>query len=130
MYALKVKINDQAVVIGGADDLGVLSAILTCTGKLGPLSVRSRSDETQDFSFRLGGLTSRSKGEVDEHLVWLQNDTLKVGDTVTLQIIEVDVADPVISGEETQQREDDEREYFNHCKRAYFEMRDKYENES
>ena len=129
MYALKVKINDQAVVIGGADDLGVLSAILTCTGKLGPLSVPSRGDETQDFSFRLGGLTSRPEGETDEHLVWLQNDTLKVGDTVTVQIIEVDAADPVISGEEAQQREDDEREYFNHCKRAYFEMRDKYENE-
>ena len=129
MFALKVQINDLPPVVGGADDLGVLSAILTCVGKLGPLSIPSRDEETQDFTFRLGGLTSRSKGSVNEHLVWLENNALKLGDIVTIQIIEVEHSDPVISGEEAAQREHDEKEYFNHCKRAYFEMRDKYENE-
>jgi hypothetical protein len=129
MFALKVQINDQTPVVGGADDLGVLSAIVTCVGRLGALSAPNRDDETQDFTFRLGGLTSRPKGSADEHLVWLENNTLQVGDKITIEITEVEKTDPVISGQEAAQREDDEREYFNHCKRAYFEMREKYENE-
>ena len=129
MYAFKVRINNQKPVIGGADDLGVLSAIITGTGKLGANSCPSRDDETQDFTFRLGGLTSRPNGTSDEHLVWLTHDELKPGDTITVEIIEADHADPVVSGEEAQQRQDDEREYFEHCKRAYFEMRSKYETE-
>ena len=129
MYALKVRINDQQPVIGGSDDLGVLSAIVTGTGKLGPNSCSNRDDGTQEFSFRLGGLTSRPEGVVDEHLVWLTHEELKPGDTITVEIIEADHADPIVSGEEAQQRQDDEREYFEHCKRAYFEMRSKYETE-
>lgn len=116
-------------MVSGADDLGVLSAIVTCVGKLGALSSPNRDDETQDFTFRLGGLTSRPIGSVDEHLIWLQNDALQVGDKIIIEITEVEKADPVITGQEASEREDDEREYFNHCKRAYFEMREKYENE-
>ena len=129
MYAFKVSINGQKPVVGGAPDLGVLSAILTATGKLGPSSVPHREDATQDFTFRLGGLTSRGKGETDEHLVWLQADELKPGDVVTVEIIETEDVDPIISGEEAERREHDEREYFEHCKGAYFEMRHKYEGE-
>ncbi len=129
MYALKVCINEESPVIGGADDLGVLTAIVTCTGKLGHASVPSRGDEFQDFSFRLGGLTSRPIGTTDEHLVWLSHEGLKVGDKITIEIVEADRTDPVISGKEAEQRPDDEREYFEHCKRAYLEMRGKYEPE-
>lgn len=129
MFALKVRINNQKPVIGGADDLGVLSAIVTGTGKLGSNSCPSSDDEAQDFTFRLGGLTSRPQGTLDEHLVWLTHEELKPGDTITVEIIETDQVDPVISGEEAQQRKDDEREYFEHCKRVYFEMRSKYEAE-
>jgi hypothetical protein len=127
MYALKVCINNQKPIVGGADDLGVLTAIITATGRLGAHSSPSRDDETQEFSFRLGGLTSRPKGTTDEHLTWLSHDDLKVGDTVRVEIIETENVDPVVSGEEAQQRRDDEHEYFEHCKRVYFEMRDKYE---
>ena len=130
MYAFKVSLNGQEPVVGGAEDLGVLSAILTATGKLGSASVPHREDEAQDFTFRLGGLTSRPKGRTDEHLVWVQVDALKPGDIVTVEIVETESVHPVISGKEAEQREHDEREYFEHCKRAYFEMREKYEGES
>jgi hypothetical protein len=30
MYALKVRINDAAPIIAGADDLGVFNAIVSC----------------------------------------------------------------------------------------------------
>jgi hypothetical protein len=129
MYALKVQINNQPPVTGGANDLSVLSAILTCCGKLGPDTVPPRHEPGQDFTFRLGGLTSRSMGAADEHLIWLEHVPLKVGDIVTVQIVETENTDPVISGEQARQRQDDEREYFEHCKEVYFDLRGKYEPE-
>ncbi len=127
MFALKVQINDTRPVIGGADDLGVLSAILTCSGRLGPSSIPSYEDETQDFHFRLGGLTSRPKGKTDEHLVWLEHRHLKVGDKVLVEIVETEEVDIVRTGTEAQEAADDERVYFEHCKQTYFDLRDKYE---
>ncbi len=129
MFALKVQINDSDAVTGGAIDLGVLNAILTCTGKLGPSSVPSRDDETHDFTFRLGGLTSRAKGVVDEHLVWMERRELKVGDKVTVQIVETNDVDPVRSGREAEEAAQDERAYFEHCKQAYLDLRGKYETQ-
>lgn len=129
MFALKVQINDNAPVTGGSEDLGVLSAILTCTGKLGPSSVPFRDDGTHDFTFRLGGLTSRAKGEADEHLVWMEHHELKLGDKVTVQIVETDDVDPVRSGREAEEAAHDERAYFEHCKQAYLDLRGKYESE-
>ena len=129
MFAFKVRINDQKPVVGGSDDLGVLSAILTATGKLGANSCPRRDDGTHEFTFRLGGLTSRPKGVVDEHLDWLTHDELKLGDTITVEIVQTDHPDPVVSGKEAEQRQDDEREYFEHCKRAYLALRSKYETE-
>jgi hypothetical protein len=129
MFALKVQINEDTPVTGGAKDLGVLSAILTCAGKLGPASVPGRNDETHDFTFRLGGLTSRAKGEVDEHLVWLEYRELKLGDRLTIQIVETDKVDAVCSGREAEEAADDERAYFEHCKQTYLDLRGKYESE-
>ncbi len=129
MFALKVQINNDTPVTGGAKDLGVLSALLTCSGKLGPASVPFRDDETQDFTFRLGGLTSRANGELDEHLVWLEHRKLKLGDKVTVQIVETDNVDAVRSGRVAEEAADDERVYFEHCKQAYFDLRGKYESE-
>jgi len=130
MYALRVRINDQPAVVGGADDLGVLSAIVNCVGKLGPAAVPLRVDEAQDFFVNLGGLTSRSGGVKEVHLDWLSQVALKPGDTVIVEIIETETADPVVSGVEAEKRQSEEREYFEHCKSVYFEMRSKYEPEA
>ena len=130
MYALRLRINDDEPIVGGADDLGVLSAIVNCTGKLGPNSVPHRGDQTQDFFVSLGGLTSRATGATDEHLNWLSHTVLKPGDRVLVEIIETDTADPVDSGVEAEKRQSEEREYFEHCKSVYLEMRSKYEPEA
>jgi len=127
MYALRVQINDEAPVVGGASDLGVLNAIVGCTGKLGPAAVPYHEDQAPDFFISLGGLTLRARGGTDEHLSWLSQRPLAPGDRITVEIIETDTADPVISGVEAEKRDDDEREYFEHCKNAYLQMRSKYE---
>jgi hypothetical protein len=76
------------------------------------------------------GLTSRPKGSKNEHLLWLTCEELKVGDTVTVELIETEHADPVVSGEEAKQHESGERQYFEHCKEIYLRMRSKYEPEA
>ncbi|MNV93431.1 hypothetical protein D3C71_1881200 [compost metagenome] len=126
MYALKISINGREPVTGGATDLCVLSAILSLTGKLGPEAEPRRDDGSVDIDLRLGGLTARANGAADEHLDWLRAD-LQIGDVVTIRILETDHTDPVISGREAERMADDERAYFEHCKKAYFEMREKFE---
>jgi hypothetical protein len=128
MFAFKVRVNNGEPVIGGASDLSVLSAIFTGSGKLGPASVPPRGDDTHDFSFRLGGLTARGEGATDEHLVWLDIEALSVGDAISIEIVETENPHQVISGAQAQQQANDERHYFEHCKRAYLELRHKYED--
>ncbi|MDO8458454.1 MAG: hypothetical protein Q7T07_16240 [Burkholderiaceae bacterium] len=128
MLAFRVQLNDQEPITGGASDLGVLTATISAVGVLGPTSIRSRDDGVVDIDLRLGGLTSRGSGIQDEHLVWLEAHELKAGDRVVVEIIETEVSNSVLSGHAAEQREDDEKSYYEHCKRAYFEMREKYEN--
>jgi hypothetical protein len=78
----------------------------------------------------LGGLTSRGPGIEDEHVVWFAADELKPGDRIVVELIETEVADPIQSRSTAQERADDERAYFEHCKNAYLEMREKYEGQS
>lgn len=129
MYALKVQINDQPPVVGGADDLGVLTAIVTCGGRLGAATVPSPENEEPYFDIHLGGLTSRGEGVADEHLRWLSNLALKPGDVVTVSIIEADHTDPVVSEETAREHEENEQELYEYCKKVYLDLRGKYESE-
>lgn len=129
MYALKVQINDQPPIVCGTDDLGVLSAIVSCGGKLGAVTVPSPLNEAPYFDISLGGLTSRGKGVADEHVRWLSGHALMPGDVVTVTIIETDLADPVISGMAARELENNEQEFYEGCKRVYFSLLEKYEPE-
>lgn len=127
MIVLRVHVNDEPLVVAGADDLGVLNAIVNAVGKLGSASRPGRPDEAPDIHLTVGGLTSRAAGVQDEHLRWVGHRELRVGDRILVEVLEAPTADPVESGHEAMQREDDEREYFEHCKRAYLELKAKYE---
>jgi hypothetical protein len=102
MFALKVHLNDEQPIVAGAEDLGVLSAIVTCAGALGALSHPFGSSEKQDFNCQVGGRTRRAPGIANEHLSWLQRWDLKVGDRVTIEIVETNRADPVVSSSPAQ----------------------------
>lgn len=127
MLAFRIQLNGQPAVTGGAEDLGVLTTTITAVGQLGPKAQRRRSDEEIEVHVRLGGLTSRGPGIEDEHLVWFEEHAVKPGDKIVVEIIETETPDPIESGSAAQERADDERDYFEHCKKAYFEMREKYE---
>ena len=130
MIVLRVQVNGESPVVGGAKDLGVLNAIITAVGKLGGDASPCRSDEPPDIHLSLGGLTSRAANTPDEHVRWIGHRELRVGDKITIEVLDTAVADPIESGHATEQREDDERQYFDHCKRAYLELKGKYDAEA
>jgi hypothetical protein len=130
MYAFRVQLNDSRPVIGGAGDLSVLTTTISAVGKLGPSTCSHWDDGDVDISLRLGGLTSRGQGVTDEHLVWFEARDLRPGDKISLEIIQTDKPDPPESGKQAKERANDERSYYEHCKRAYFEMREKYEGDA
>ena len=127
MYALKVQINDEKHIIAGTDDLGVLTATVNCLGKLGDKTKQAHENEVPHFFITVGGLTSRSSELPDEHLRWVEQKVLKVGDRISVEILDCEAADSPVGGSEAEKRKHDERDYFEHCKRAYFEMRDQFE---
>ena len=127
MHALRVRINDEAPVIAGADDLGVLNAIVSCVGKLGSSSRSGREDELADLFVTVGGLTSRASDVPDEHLNWMSLRPLRIGDVISVEVVDTLTADAAISGNEAEKRQHDEREYFEHCKKVYLSLREKYE---
>lgn len=127
MLVLRVSVNEEPSVVAGAEDLGVLNAIVAAVGTLGPASRPNRPGELRDLHLSVGGLTSRAPGEPNEHQRWVGLRELHVGDRVVVEILESDTADPVESSELARQRGYDERAYFEHCKRTYLELKAKYE---
>ncbi len=127
MYALKVSINNAAPIIAGADDLGVLNAIVSCVGMLGSSSVSKRGDDSADMSITVGGLTSRAPDVADEHLHWVSHQSLRIGDVISVEVVDTRVVDAPISGKHAEKRRHDEREYYEHCKKVYLSLSEKYE---
>lgn len=127
MYALKVSVNSEEAMVVGKDDLGVLSAFVTCAGALGKASHPVREGEPADLFLSAGGRTARPPELPDEHVRWISNRPLRVGDVVRVELLETDMADAPISGVEAEKLKHDEREYFEHCKKVYHSLREKYE---
>jgi len=126
MIVLRVQVNDEPAINAGAEDLSVLNAIVNAVGPLGEKARPARSDEAPSLFLSVGGLTARQADVADEHLRWVTHRELALGDRITVQILDSKEADPIESGLEAKKRQDDEREYFEHSKKVYFELRDKY----
>jgi len=129
MLVLRVQINGESPVTAGTEDLGVLSADITAGGKLGNSTHLSRS-ERPHVHLTLGGRTARGTGAAEESLRWVSLRRLNIGDKVIVEVLEADHADPVESGHFAEKRANNEREYFEHCKKAYLKLRSKYEADS
>lgn len=126
MYALEVQINDEVPVIAGADDLGVLNANVTCGGRLGRHSFSGHEGKPH-LDVTVGGLTSRPPDVADEHLRWISQKQLQVGDVISIKVLDTPNVNALISGKEAEKMQHDEREYFEHCKKVYLSLREKYE---
>jgi hypothetical protein len=127
MLALRVTINDEKTVIAGAEDLSVLSAIVSLAGKLGK-KARDRGRGKPDMHLHVGGLTARGKRRKDEHLRWTPHLKLKIGDGVAIELIKTTKTNRPV--ERTPAEIRDERSYFKYLKKQYLELKTKYEPES
>jgi hypothetical protein len=129
MRALRVTINGGIPVVGGAADLGVLPLIVSCVSALGSDAQSPRGNDVESIKLSLGGLTSRGGGATDEHIDWLSQVPLKVGDRIEVELIETDSPEPIDHAELARRRETDTKEYHEHCKETYFKLRSHYEPE-
>jgi len=124
MIAFEIKINGQSLGIAGAEDLAVLTAIVTAVGKLGPQSHGAYQRENDHHTeIRVGGLTSRAEAGADEHLDWIQQ-TLKLGDVITITLVDATSTDsPSVS----QPARTDYKQQFEWAKNFYLNNRDKFD---
>jgi hypothetical protein len=122
MIALSVVLNGKQLCIAGAEDLAVLSAHVTAGGKLGTLSKDIRG-EPPDLYIHVGGLTGRTSGD-DEHYRWAERTDLKIGDEITIRLLETqEVDDPCEKQLQDRQRhEEKHREDYEDAKAFYFQF--------
>jgi hypothetical protein len=93
MIGLAVYLNGKRMTVAGADDLCVLNAIVNAVGELGTSTVRVGKRRSVDLHLSVGGLTRRAKGKQDEHLRWTKQRRLKIGDKISVQIVQTDKPD-------------------------------------
>ena len=95
MIVFEVTRNGERLCLAGADDLGVLNAIVSAVGRLGPATTSRRPDEGDvDIHLSVGGLPSRADSAGDVHPRWRSLEPLAVGDVITVRVLEADAADP------------------------------------
>lgn len=97
MIAFEVILNGKRICTAGAEDLSVLTADMTATGKLGKKTVfEALPDDTVPevrLDYSVGGLTRRRDPNRDVHLIWKSVRRLRVGDSLEVRVVEVRKAD-------------------------------------
>jgi hypothetical protein len=130
MLAVQIKINGKRLTVAGAEDLSVLSAIVSATGRLGRKTADfQKSRRKPDIWLSSGGLTARSGGVPDEHLHWIRHRLLKVGDRVSIRVVDVARADRPSSSSPSRNKTPtaDGRAFFKAVKAQYMKLRRQYE---
>ena len=102
MFGLSVRINDEEPVVACANDLAVLSAIVTGTGLLGRLSLPAHPSHGRHFHMQLGGLSSGLGSPEQRQLYWINSRALKMGDKITIEIVESDTGSPTADSKHTE----------------------------
>jgi hypothetical protein len=140
VIALEVSLNGERLCVAGAEELSVLTAALSFTGALGPRvveppafgeSAAAAAVESTDSHLHIGGLTCRGPGIPDHHLRWRGDVNVAVGDTVTIRILNAELAeiDPPDRENPAQDPTFDssERRMFDLAKETYLQLKGKYE---
>jgi hypothetical protein len=94
MIAFEVTLNGKRICVAGAEDLSVLSTIITASGILGAKTVPARTGNVRaEVFYTVGGLTARADPEKDVHLQWKEIAPLQVGDVIRVKVLEAKKAD-------------------------------------
>jgi hypothetical protein len=94
MIAFEVSLNGKRLCTAGAEDLSVLTAVVTACGRLGEKTVPARPDQKgREIHVHIGGLTARRDPNADVHVNWNKTRFLEVGDVLKVRIRETDKVD-------------------------------------
>jgi hypothetical protein len=124
MIAFEISIDGQKKCTAGVSDLGVTSVIASWVRRVSrdPVSgqpIPGRFEE--ELTLDVGGLTHDADGG-SVQVKWLQQP-LKLGQQITLAVVETEAADPPWTRERTDpvSTERRKREYYERLKREYGE---------
>lgn len=127
MLALEIFVNGRKVSVAGAEDLTVLTGIVSAVGKLGRNASGVKAHKNgYDLSLTVGGLTGRVDGTPNEHLSWVGHKRLKVGDRIEIRVRKATSADSPIESTPSRSKEQ-ERFQYKWAKSLYMKLRKKYE---
>jgi hypothetical protein len=113
LIAFEISINGTKSCTAGIEGRGVVSVLVDRIWRVGP-------DEQEKLLLDAGGLISDT-GQGAEFLKWLKEESLCLGDTITIRIVDVPATDEPIKREREnpKQREKSEREYYERMKKKY-----------
>lgn len=117
MLCFEVIINNELRIIAGLDEIRVLTAILSHRAA----DPEDEGDKDDELRLSVGGLIDHGKYDYED-LDWIKRD-LKIGDAITIRIVESDEVTPPIRRE----RQDpdfvakEQRRYYENLKQEYGE---------
>jgi len=129
MIAFDVMIDGVATVVAGAGELKVLVLALGCNPQaelMNPARQRRGLVAQPVFDLSVTGTVPGADGQQGASVHWLEGLALRAGQTVSITIIDTLQADPALPAPAVVRQEKSEREHFEHCKRVYLAMKDKY----
>jgi hypothetical protein len=128
MLAMEVIKNGKRLCVAGAEDLGILAASFSAGGPLGRDTWQFAGESVRrQMRLHVGGITSR-KGQADNHVDWVGQMEIKVGDVVTLKFVEVDKADSPVESRDPRAPAGG-REHFDALKQEYLSSLKKFRSE-
>lgn len=90
VLAIEIELNGKRLVVAGAKDLALLTAqIAAGVGA----EKRKLQVDTDNFHLTAMGLTSSESTSPIENLTWINGLALKLGDSITFRIVEVEQPD-------------------------------------
>jgi hypothetical protein len=98
MIAFVISVNEHRVCTIGIGDSGVLGAHVSWSGL---------PKQPADLRLSFGGLDTRT----DEHIRWPDPPGIKIGDTVTIEVVETDAVDPPTERKTPAQLIEDEKAF-------------------
>lgn len=111
MLAFQVELNRKKVATAGIVGPHVLTAVFSSVirdGEARRLWPRGRKSQAKELTFSLGGMISHSSG-AKEHVDWACLD-LKIGDTVTLKVVDAALVDEPVRRRRTEAPSIEKRE--------------------
>lgn len=113
MKAFQIVKNGMEQCTAGVNDDGVLTVIMDCVHR------KTGRRPEEDIHLTVGGLNGQN-----EHVRWIEQAELRVGDEITVRLVDTDIADDPVTRRKRDPDEEWKHEY------AYFlKLKKKYEED-